>query len=93
MSLLPLLLLKGDMAGALIGLGAMTFFIVLPITAFVAAGCERSIANTYISPLALLLQHFSAYGTALASVTLAGAANNLIAVIVGNLVGGNGLVA
>lgn len=68
------------------------FAIVLPISAFVAAGFEHSIANMYIFPLAWLVQHFSASNPALASVTLAGAASNLIAVIAGNLVGGSVLV-
>lgn len=58
--------------------------IVFPITAFVAAGFEHSIANLYFFPLALLL------GAPLAGGDIAG---NLLAVIAGNLVGGSVLVA
>jgi len=68
--------------------------IVFPISAFVAAGFEHSIANMYFIPLALLQQ---------ASVPLAlpGAElidvwhmlRNLAAVILGNIVGGSVLVA
>jgi formate/nitrite transporter len=58
--------------------------IVFPITAFVAAGFEHSIANLYFFPLALLL------GAPLAAGDIAG---SLLAVIAGNLVGGSVLVA
>lgn len=54
--------------------------IVPPVTAFVAAGFEHSIANFYYFPLAWLLG-----GT----FTVADAAGNLVAVIAGNLVGGS----
>lgn len=68
------------------------FAIVLPISAFVAAGFEHSIANMYIFPLAWLVQTCTTANSALSPVTLAGAASNLIAVIAGNLVGGSLLV-
>ncbi|ABM92980.1 formate/nitrite transporter family protein [Methylibium petroleiphilum] len=58
--------------------------IAFPVTAFVAAGFEHSIANLYFFPLALLL------GAPLAAGDIAG---NLLAVIAGNLVGGGVLVA
>jgi formate transporter len=58
--------------------------IVFPITAFVAAGFEHSIANLYFFPLALLLG---------APLTGADMAHNLLPVIAGNLVGGSVLVA
>jgi formate transporter len=58
--------------------------IVFPITAFVAAGFEHSIANMYLFPLAWLLG---------APLGAAGVAGNLIAVIAGNIVGGSVLVA
>lgn len=66
--------------------------IVLPVSAFVAAGFEHSIANMYIMSLAMLVQHFdpSAAGTVL--VTWSGIAGNLLPVIAGNLVGGSVLV-
>jgi formate transporter len=58
--------------------------IVFPITAFVAAGFEHSIANMYFFPLAMLLG---------APLTAADMARNLLPVIAGNLVGGSVLVA
>ena len=68
--------------------------IVLPVSAFVAAGFEHSVANMYFLPLALLQQ-------TLAPVALPGAElidvahmlRNLGIVIVGNIVGGSVLVA
>jgi formate/nitrite transporter len=54
--------------------------IVFPITAFVAAGFEHSIANMYFLPLAMLLG---------APLGLADLARNLLPVIAGNLVGGS----
>ncbi len=68
------------------------FAILLPISAFVAAGFEHSIANMYIYPLAWLLQTFSGSYSATTPVNNAQAAMNLIAVIGGNLVGGSVLV-
>jgi formate/nitrite transporter len=58
--------------------------IVFPITAFVAAGFEHSIANMYFMPLAMLLG---------APIGAADLARNLVPVIAGNLVGGSVLVA
>jgi formate transporter len=65
--------------------------IVFPITAFVAAGFEHSIANMYLIPLAMLLAGTPVEGAEL--VTWAGFARNLAPVILGNLVGGSVLVA
>ncbi|HEY4637190.1 MAG TPA: formate/nitrite transporter family protein [Burkholderiales bacterium] len=62
--------------------------IVLPVSAFVAAGFEHSIANMYFLPLAMLLQ--AAAGE---PVQVAGLWTNLVPVIAGNLVGGSVLVA
>ena len=64
--------------------------IVFPITGFVAAGFEHSIANMYLMPLAMLVQAAQP-GTGPA-VTVAGMAGNLLPVIAGNLVGGSVLV-
>lgn len=61
--------------------------IAFPITAFVAAGFEHSIANMYFLPLGMLLQPA---GGALGWAALA---HNLAPVIAGNLVGGSVLVA
>lgn len=66
--------------------------IVLPVTAFVAAGFEHSIANMYFMPLAMLIQHFNPATTANGIVTWGGMAGNLVPVIAGNLVGGSVLV-
>lgn len=66
--------------------------IVFPISAFVAAGFEHSIANMYFIPLAMLLQHFDGAGTASNSITWAGFFHNLLPVILGNLAGGSVLV-
>ena len=68
--------------------------IVFPISAFVAAGFEHSIANMYYFPLALLLK---AHGVLLPpggeGITVAGMLGNLGPVIAGNIVGGSVLVA
>ena len=58
--------------------------IVFPITAFVAAGFEHSIANMYFFPLAMLLGAPVGWGDF---------ARNLVPVIAGNIVGGSVLVA
>ena len=62
--------------------------IVFPISAFVAAGFEHSVANMYFIPLGMMLA--AAAGQ---PVELAGLARNLVPVIAGNLVGGSVLVA
>lgn len=67
--------------------------IVLPVTAFVAAGFEHSIANMYFMPLAMLVQQWGPSHPAGAPlVSLTGMAGNLLPVIAGNLVGGSMLV-
>lgn len=70
------------------------FAIVLPISAFVAAGFEHSIANMYFFPLALLLK---ASGVALPAgaefISVYAMFRNLVPVIIGNIVGGSVLVA
>ncbi len=74
--------------------------ILFPITAFVAAGFEHSVANMYFLPFALLVKGDAVY---LASVGKSAAdfagltwqaffVNNLIPVTLGNIVGGSGLV-
>jgi formate transporter len=68
--------------------------IVFPISAFVAAGFEHSIANMYLIPLAMMLK---VSGGALPprgeAIDAWGLAANLVPVIAGNLVGGSVLVA
>lgn len=66
--------------------------IVFPITAFVAAGFEHSIANMYLMPLAMLIQHFDPASAGSSAITWTGMAGNLVPVIAGNLVGGSVLV-
>ena len=69
--------------------------IVFPITAFVAAGFEHSIANMYFMQLALIIQYFepvaaaNALGVAGNALSVAGMLGNLVPVILGNLVGGS----
>lgn len=65
--------------------------IVFPISAFVAAGFEHSIANMYFMPLGWLLQQSGAV-PATPALTLAGMLGNWIPVIAGNLLGGSVLV-
>ncbi len=60
--------------------------VLFPVSAFVAIGFEHSIANWFFLPYGLLMD---AQGPSL----LAGAARNLVAVTLGNLVGGTLLVA
>lgn len=69
--------------------------IVFPVSAFVAAGYEHSIANMYLIPLALLLKaggFVAAAGVAVEAIDLAGLLRNLAFVIAGNLFGGAVLV-
>ena len=67
--------------------------IVFPITVFVAAGFEHSVANMYFIPAALLLKATGWTSVAAEHVTLAGFVGNLVPVILGNLAGGSVLVA
>jgi formate transporter len=69
--------------------------IVLPISAFVAAGFEHSVANMYLIPMGLLLRtEVDTAGIAnIASLTWSGYLQSLVPVILGNIVGGSGLVA
>ena len=62
--------------------------VVFPISAFVAAGFEHSVANMYFFPLAMMLQ-----ASAGAAVDFSWLWRNLVPVIAGNLVGGSVLVA
>jgi formate/nitrite transporter len=74
--------------------------IVPPISAFVAAGFEHSIANMYFVPLGLLIAAFDPGFVAANGLTLHAqglswwgfAVRNLLPVTLGNIVGGAGLV-
>jgi formate/nitrite transporter len=66
--------------------------IIFPISAFVAAGFEHSVANMYFIPLGILVQeHLST--SSLPAVNWAGLISNLIPVTLGNIAGGGGFVA
>lgn len=75
--------------------------IVPPITAFVAAGFEHSIANLYFMGYGLAIKHFAApdFWAAIGSnaadfraLTAGGAIHNIVVATVGNLIGGSLLV-
>ncbi len=73
--------------------------ILFPITAFVAAGFEHSIANMYFIPMGMLLAGQPAVlGAAgvtadgMANLTWAGFVGNLVPVTIGNIIGGSILV-
>ncbi len=77
--------------------------IIFPITGFVAAGFEHSIANMYFIPIALFIKQFASPGfwetigktpADYASLTWgAFLLNNLLPVTIGNIIGGVGLVS
>ncbi|MEM4373628.1 MAG: formate/nitrite transporter family protein, partial [Nitrososphaerota archaeon] len=68
--------------------------IVFPISAFVAAGFEHSIANMYFIPMGILLK--THYTTAkipyIETLDLLGFAGNLVPVTLGNIIGGSVMV-
>ena len=73
--------------------------IIFPITAFVAAGFEHSIANMYFVPYGILVKGFDPVFTAERGLDLTNLAwgnflfNNLIPVTIGNIIGGALFVA
>lgn len=68
--------------------------IVLPVSAFVAAGFEHSVANMYYFPMALFLKWSGvALPPAAEAVSASAMLSNLGIVIAGNLVGGSVLIA
>ncbi|NOY97613.1 MAG: formate transporter FocA [Chloroflexi bacterium] len=73
--------------------------IIFPITAFVAAGFEHSVANMYFIPIGLVIKTFDpafAAGTGLDLSGLTWSAffvNNLLPVTIGNILGGSIFVA
>jgi formate/nitrite transporter len=66
--------------------------IVFPISAFVAAGFEHSIANMYLIALAMMLQASGVDAPGAVALGWTGLLHNLVPVIAGNLVGGSVLV-
>ena len=73
--------------------------ILFPISAFVAAGFEHSVANMYFIPYALIVKTFDPAFVAARQLDLAGLTwgtfflNNLLPVTIGNIIGGAVLVA
>lgn len=75
--------------------------IIPPITAFVAAGFEHSIANLYFLPYALLIKAWAGpefwasighQASSYADITIAASAYNIVVATIGNLMGGSLLV-
>jgi formate transporter len=68
--------------------------VLLPISAFVAAGFEHCVANMFFIPLAIIAASMGKVPAAFdaSSLTLGGAIHNLIPVTLGNIVGGSVLV-
>jgi formate/nitrite transporter len=68
--------------------------VILPVSAFIAAGFEHCVANMYFLPLAwLLIQTGHAPANVdVSPVTIAGIIHNLVPVTLGNIVGGAGFV-
>lgn len=69
-----------------------TLAIAFPISAFVAAGFEHSVANMHLIPLGILL-HGAGYGAANAELTWSDFARNLLPVTLGNILDGSVMVA
>ncbi len=73
--------------------------IIFPITAFVAAGFEHSVANMYFIPMGLFIKKFDATWATASGVDLSSLTwerflvNNLLPVTIGNIIGGTLLVA
>ena len=73
--------------------------IIFPITAFVAAGFEHSIANMYFIPMGLLIKDLDPSFAAASNIDLSGLTwgaflvNNLLPVTIGNIIGGSVFVA
>jgi formate/nitrite transporter len=64
--------------------------LVLPVSAFIAAGFEHCVANMYFLPLAWLLARTGAVPADFdaSAITLAGIIHNLVPVTLGNIIGG-----
>jgi formate transporter len=78
--------------------GGKILSIIFPITAFIAAGFEHSVANMYIIPVGLLIKQFypsfvAGLGLDLSSLSWANfLMKNLLPVTIGNILGGGGFV-
>ncbi|MFN2143747.1 MAG: formate/nitrite transporter family protein [Anaerolineales bacterium] len=73
--------------------------VIFPVTAFVAAGFEHSIANMYFIPYGLLIKAFDPAFVTASGVDLSGLTwgsfflSNLLPVTIGNIIGGGVLVS
>ena len=67
--------------------------IIFPVSAFVAAGFEHSIANMYLIPMGLLMKWEYAAVAGAEAISWMGFFKNIGPVILGNLAGGSGFVA
>ena len=68
--------------------------VILPVSAFIAAGFEHCVANMYFLPSAWLLVH-TGHAPAnfdASSISISGIVHNLVPVTLGNIVGGAGFV-
>jgi formate/nitrite transporter len=68
--------------------------VILPVSAFIAAGFEHCVANMYCLPSAWLLVH-TGHAPAnfdASSISISGIVHNLVPVTLGNIVGGAGFV-
>jgi formate transporter len=66
--------------------------IIFPVSAFVSAGFEHSIANMYFIPMGLMIKTFRDAGATANAITWVGFLSNLVSVVLGNLVGASLLV-
>jgi len=68
--------------------------LMLPVSAFVAAGFEHCVANMYFLPMAWLLTETGQVpaGFDASVITISGIIHNLVPVTLGNIVGGSGFV-
>lgn len=66
--------------------------IIFPVSAFVAAGFEHSIANIYLIAMAMLVQAFDSGAAPGHAITWHGFMSNMVPVLLGNIVGGSVLV-
>lgn len=73
--------------------GDKMLVIIFPVSAFVAAGFEHSIANMYLIPMGLLMKMENPSITGAGAISWMGFLKNLMPVILGNLAGGSGFVA
>lgn len=78
--------------------GGKILAILFPITAFIAAGFEHSVANMYIVPVAILLKGFDASFVSTLQIETSALTwtnffvQNLLPVTLGNILGGAGLI-